>query len=60
MTAVLVILTNPNLLYLQSTPMTEPLLLGLIGLGAVVHGRGARRRDRAERWLRASGALALA
>lgn len=23
---------NPNLLYLQSTPMTEPLLLGLLGL----------------------------
>ena len=23
--------TNPNLLYLQSTPMTEPLLLGLLG-----------------------------
>ena len=28
--AVAVLLTNPNLVYLQSTPMTEPLLLGLL------------------------------
>ena len=57
--AVLLIITNPNLLYLQSTPMTEPLLLGLIALAlwctvqALDDGAGGR-------WLRASGALALA
>ena len=28
-----ILLTNPNLLYLQSTPMTEPLLLGLLAAG---------------------------
>ncbi len=58
-TAVLVILTNPNLLYLQSTPMTEPLLLGLIGLAlwwtVAALDDGSRKR-----WRRASGALALA
>ena len=32
MTALL-LATNPNILYLQSTPMTEPLLLGLLALG---------------------------
>jgi hypothetical protein len=31
-TAVAVLALNPNLLYLQSTPMTEPLLLGLSSL----------------------------
>jgi hypothetical protein len=58
-TAVLVILTNPNLLYLQSTPMTEPLLLGLIGLSLwwTVEALDDGSRSR---WLRASGALALA
>jgi hypothetical protein len=30
---------NPNILYLQSTPMTEPLLIGLLMLGAMtMHG----------------------
>jgi hypothetical protein len=29
----ILIASNPNLLYLQSTPMTEPLLLGLLALG---------------------------
>jgi hypothetical protein len=32
-TVAVLIASNPNLLYLQSTPMTEPLLLGLLGLG---------------------------
>ena len=58
-TAVLVILTNPNVLYLQSTPMTEPLLLGLVGL-AVWWTIDALDRDTRDRWLRASVALALA
>jgi len=58
-TAVLVILTNPNLLYLQSTPMTEPLLLGLISL-ALLWIVEALDQDSRGPWLRASGALALA
>ncbi len=57
--AVLVILSNPNLLYLQSTPMTEPLLLGLIGL-ALWWTIEALDDGSRLRWLRASGALALA
>lgn len=58
-TTVLVIVTNPNLLYLQSTPMTEPLLLGLISLALlwIVEALDDGSRGR---WLRASGALALA
>lgn len=39
---------NPNVLYLQSTPMTEPLLLGLTTLGVALlmafHGDGSRPR----------------
>lgn len=58
-TAVLLILTNPNLLYLQSTPMTEPLLLGLISL-ALLWIVEALDQDSRGPWLRASGALALA
>jgi hypothetical protein len=42
----LAILANPNVLYLQSTPMTEPLLLGL-ALAAV---------DAVDRWARAPDA----
>ena len=34
--AAVLIASNPNLLYLQSTPMTEPLLLGLIALGVTL------------------------
>ncbi|MBP1606622.1 MAG: hypothetical protein H6Q08_1996, partial [Acidobacteria bacterium] len=33
MVAALVIGTDPNVLYLQATPMTEPLLIGLILVG---------------------------
>jgi hypothetical protein len=33
------VLANPNLLYLQSTPMTEPLLLGLAGLSVLAVDR---------------------
>ncbi len=58
-TAVLLILTNPNVLYLQSTPMTEPLLLGLVGL-ALWWVIEALEAGTPARWLRASGALALA
>jgi hypothetical protein len=55
-TAVLVA-TNPNLLYLQSTPMTEPLLLGLVGLGLALLYEGVNGDDRRRRRL---GFLALA
>ncbi len=34
--AAILIASNPNLLYLQSTPMTEPLLLGLLALGVTL------------------------
>jgi hypothetical protein len=57
-TSSLILLTNPNLLYLQSTPMTEPLLLGLlaVGLAATVRAldHGSRRA-----LLQASAALTL-
>jgi hypothetical protein len=57
-TTTLILATNPNLLYLQSTPMTEPLLLGLlaVGLAATVRALdlGTRRA-----LLQASGALTL-
>jgi hypothetical protein len=56
--AALVVL-NPNLLYLQSTPMTEPLLLGLL-LGSLpaLHGwmTAGRAADR-RRHARAAGLL---
>lgn len=35
-TVAILVASNPNLLYLQSTPMTEPLLLGLLALGIVL------------------------
>ena len=57
--AVLAIVTNPNLLYLQSTPMTEPLLLGLISLALLWTVEALDDGSRGT-WLRASGALALA
>jgi hypothetical protein len=44
--APLLILANPNVLYLQSTPMTEPLLIGL-SLAAVVAVDGWTRNPRA-------------
>ncbi len=34
--AALVLVLNPNVLYLQSTPMTEPLLIGLLAAGIAV------------------------
>jgi hypothetical protein len=37
---------NPNVLYLQSTPMTEPLLLALTVLGVAMLTEWAWRRDR--------------
>jgi hypothetical protein len=45
--APLLILANPNVLYLQSTPMTEPLLIGL-SLAAVVAVDAWTRDPRAE------------
>jgi hypothetical protein len=46
-----VILLNPNVLYLQSTPMTEPLLLALSFLALVaVDAWVARPDDRRRRW----------
>ena len=52
------LMANPNLLYLQSTPMTEPLLIGTSLLAAlhadwVDRRRGARTR-RAAGWVRSS------
>ena len=52
------ILANPNLLYLQSTPMTEPMLIGgaLVALDAVdawIRSALARDRSRAGWWLAA-------
>jgi hypothetical protein len=44
--AVALVILDPNLLYLQSTPMTEPLLLGLMTLGVAWlfdWTRGSRR-----------------
>ncbi len=42
--AVAVFVLNPNVVYLQATPMTEPLLLGLITLGVAcaIAGRSER------------------
>ncbi len=55
----LLIATNPNILYLQSTPMTEPLLLGLLALGVALVYEGVAQDDvRRTRW--GSVALALA
>jgi hypothetical protein len=46
----IVLVTNPNLLYLQSTPMTEPLLLGLLALGiALLYDGIAADDDRLRR-----------
>ena len=52
------LLLNPNLLYLQSTPMTEPLLFATVMLGIALT---ARWLDNADRWPGAAGsALAAA
>jgi hypothetical protein len=40
------VVSNPNLLYLQSTPMTEPLLLGLCALGITLLYEGLEAQDR--------------
>ena len=44
---------NPNILYLQSTPMTEPLLIGLLMLSAMTLYGWAR--EGSARWRRAAG-----
>jgi hypothetical protein len=55
----ILIASNPNLLYLQSTPMTEPLLLGLLALGLTLTYEALNESSRRKlRW--ASGVLALA
>ena len=55
-TAALLLATNPNILYLQSTPMTEPLLLGLLAIGLALLCEGAAAADpRRQR----GGAIAL-
>jgi hypothetical protein len=41
--AAAILMTNPNLLYLQSTPMTEPLLLGLLALALTTTVRALER-----------------
>ena len=43
--AAVVFVLNPNVLYLQSTPMTEPLLLALTTLGGAALLRGLAVRD---------------
>jgi hypothetical protein len=48
---------NPNILYLQSTPMTEPLLIALLMLGAM--SMHAWAGEGGSRWRRAAG-LSLA
>ena len=53
----LLLATNPNILYLQSTPMTEPLLLGLLALGIALLYEGMAHDNLRRRRL---GFLALA
>jgi hypothetical protein len=55
----ILIASNPNLLYLQSTPMTEPLLLGLLGLGLTLTYEALHTSD-SRRLAWASFVLALA
>src|SRR5262245_46176980 len=43
--AAIVFVLNPNVLYLQSTPMTEPLLLALTTLGVALAIESVRRPD---------------
>ena len=57
-TAPLLILANPNVLYLQSTPMTEPLLIGLSLAALVAVDRWSR--DPAESATRRAGWLLAA
>lgn len=56
----LVIATNPNVLYLQATPMTEPLLLGLVALALVWLVEAIEDGSKPRALLGASGGLALA
>lgn len=58
-TTTLLLASNPNLLYLQATPMTEPLLLGLLALGLVLTYEGLAL-GRARRARAGSIVLALA
>src|SRR5215213_8790013 len=55
--AVTLLALNPNILYLQSTPMTEPLLIALLMLGAM--SMHAWAGEGGSRWRRAAG-LSLA
>jgi Dolichyl-phosphate-mannose-protein mannosyltransferase len=59
LTTSLILVSNPNLLYLQSTPMTEPLLLGLISLALVLVVEAIDTNTKAA-LVRASVALAAA
>jgi hypothetical protein len=54
------ILANPNLLYLQSTPMTEPLLLGLMGLSVLAVDRWIERPSPRTVWQARAALAALA
>ncbi|MEO8482602.1 MAG: hypothetical protein ABI634_10360 [Acidobacteriota bacterium] len=54
-----VILANPNLLYLQSTPMTEPLLLGLAFVSLWLVDRWIERPDRRRSWHASLALVAL-
>lgn len=52
-----IVLSNPNVLYLQSTPMTEPLLFGLSLVAVATVDTWLRRRSDRREW---PAALALA
>jgi hypothetical protein len=54
------ILANPNLLYLQSTPMTEPLLLGLMGLSVLAVDRWIEQPSPRTTWQARAALAALA
>ena len=57
----LVLALNPDVLYLQATPMTEPLLLGLMTLSVLALfiwiARGATRHQHLAGWLLAASCL---
>ncbi|HEX7138003.1 MAG TPA: phospholipid carrier-dependent glycosyltransferase [Vicinamibacterales bacterium] len=56
--AAMVFVLNPNVLYLQSTPMTEPLLLALTTLGVALTIESVRRPGTA--WLGHAAGIVLA
>jgi hypothetical protein len=57
--AVFVFVINPNLLYLQSTPMTEPLMLGVTLLAVAMTVEWCSRPDCGPGWRRSSIGIAF-